>query len=215
MTEVALEKLSGISEVRAIAIGSALHEIVSQPLTVKRLRGRVLNGVIRRHSDESESIQSVIRASQAPDKTLKAFAILDTHTNDVLGIASVQPDLELWQQIMPGPTRIMRKLGEKGLRLSRRVAEIPSGSATQSTTNISAWVRSNNSDSEYGELRSAYSQLLGETDQAWTITPDRNRQWFAACAIHDAGMTLVDQGRFDDLEAVGVQQVPASRLYVK
>lgn len=208
MSEVAFEDLSTTSNERAIEIGQSISDIVQVPRAIQMLKGRLLNGVFSRHSDEERSIGAIFRARNSEDES-KSFAVLDSRSNRVIGLASAIPNLDLWRQRVIGPTRIMRGLGKRGLHTSVLETRVPEGSF-----NIAAWVRPHDEETEFCELKSAYSKLLEEVDQAWTISPDNEDLWYATLAIRATGIPHVATDRFDDLEAVGLQQVPRSRLYI-
>ncbi|MDQ5885779.1 MAG: hypothetical protein QG628_176, partial [Patescibacteria group bacterium] len=196
MRALAFEDLSTTTNERAIEIGQTISDIVQAPRALQMLRGRLLNGVIRRHQDEERSIGAIFRARNSEDGS-KSFAILDSESNRAIGLASAIPNLELWRQRIIGPTRVMRKLGNIGVPTSILETRIPDDSF-----NIAAWVRPHDVETEFCEIQSAYSKLLEEVDQAWTISPDNEDLWYATLAIGATGIPHVATDRFDDLEAV-------------
>lgn len=171
----------------------AISNLVFRPEVREMLLARNLHGVIRRHSgtpaDSYHQLQRVT-GSRAEAQGIDAFAILDSETNQVKGMASVQADLDLWSPRFPRlrfPTHYTRNsvLGEK--------VETP-------TYNVSAW------DVEGPEvLAGAYYYLRDWQPDCWTIEPPSRSDSSVTMieALNLAGFSLRRFGPLDDGETTG------------
>lgn len=178
---------------------------------------------IRRSSSLAASIDGMLATTQ--DEKMDAFVVTDVKTNRFRGMATIQPNLELFRQNIPGPTRIVRRLAaitrEKSLGKSftfNRPVYYMDG-----MVNVAAWVSTPDPTSEVSELSFIYNVLRQQNPEqgAWTLLPTDPRLDHLKVPLLDNGFEAVqcsaDTGptvaRFDDESSVGLRQAPKSVLY--
>jgi len=200
-----LVPIEALSDRELFETAEAVNTWVNREDTRKLLLGRHLLGVVYRHSGTPTDSFGQLQRSRgvsADDQGLRTFAIHDTASDSVQGMASIQLDLPLWRQRANLPVGLTHNI-----LLGSRV-ETP-------RHNVSAWEGSH----MLHQLFEDYTMLRAEEPDSWTLEPFyyRRDSRQARTAIQVAGYdapVVGDAYRFDDGEASWGDRLPVSQLMI-
>jgi hypothetical protein len=192
-----------------------ISELVSDSEVQTHLRALHLPGVIARHERTQDSTWPperglTVTRQKMQEGELSAYMIIQRTADRVgrlVGMASIQPGIELRRQFFPLPPRVARRIPLMSLPIIR----------DEGSVNFSAWVDPRLPDQKQ-PVYTAYAYLREPSLQKglpWTLLPDSSvfRHPYYDAALYMNGFEIKDTGYYDDQE-IKDGRLPRVSLYL-